>query len=605
MTRTVLMVTCAALLLSACDKKEQAKKAIVRIKAGPAKKSQPSPARKTPARPIKAPSEPKAFHPDYPTPRLAESEAIFLLEEPDRGPVIRAYEYLPEQGLKWTSHFHCESDLGRVVCGKVRPRGFIKSGGMGWQMGKRGGVPVVARKSFMGRTERTVALEGGVRGRPRHMILLDGRGVVRWSRHFNSEGTRFSARGRTGENKLKGCGYLTLTRDRKGRVSEATCTQWTGGPMKDARGVVRTRFKRDRYGLVLEELRLDEEGKPTVGDDGYHRRTVKRDLNGHPEEERFFDARGFPVMDANTGCHGWRIDTNALWVTRGKVCLGADGKPAPDNQNVCGYTYEYDGKACRVRQTNLMLQGKRCQRPSKQFVYTVDAFCGRLKRVCLTGKGKRVSCGTRQAAEFRYRRDDKGQVISTTHFKADLQPGKDTSCSAFEVRRTHDERGNEVSRSWFGVGDKPMDCWGTGFHRYVNEYDEAGRITRRRFLDVNGEPTTNLGCAVRKFTYDNYDHTVASEDRGSDGKLTAELGMATKRYIYDAGHRNFGMLLFDARGEAATYKGCFTGQRCTKKPWHALRITRKPNGAVDKNLFFDKSGQLIDAIDCDKELCWR
>lgn len=601
------MVACAALLLSACKKKEEAKKAVIRLKAKPAKKSKPTPARKAPAKPKKPkPAEPKPFHPDYPTPRLAESEAIFLLEEPDRGPVVRAAPATPVQGLKWTSHFHCEVDLERVACGKVRPKGFIKSGGVGWRVGRRKGRVVVARKGFISRTALTVILEPAKKkGRVRRMILLNGRGVVRWSRHFNTEGTRFSARSRTGENELDGCGYFTLTRDKKGRVTSSTCTQWTGGPMKNAMGVVRTEFKRDRYGLVLEERRLDEEGKPTVGDDGYHRRTIKRDSDGRKEEERYFNAGGFPVINARSGCYGWRYDTNALWVTRGKFCLGAAGKPASGHQGVCGYAYDYDGKACRIRQTNLMLKNGRCTRPSKQFVYTVDEHCGRLKRECLTGNGKRTGCGTRQAAEFRYKRDDKGQVISTTHFRADRQPGKDTSCSAYEVRRTYDARGNEVTRSWFGVGDKPVDCWGTGFHRYVNTYDDAGRTTERRFLDTQGNPTTNLGCALRKFTYDNYDHTVATEDRGKDGKLTAQLGMATKRYIYDAGHRNFGMLLFDAKGEAATYKGCFTGQRCTKKTWHALRITRKPNGAVDKNLFFDNKGQLIDTIDCGKELCWR
>ena len=599
MNRPILLLVVLVLVLPGCTKKAEETKALPidrgRQLAETAKNKKPPP----------KPVADKPYHPDYPTPRLAESEQIFLLEEPDRGPVVRTFAAPSTEGLSWSFNTHCELGVDRLICGPRLARAAAQTLRHFWRVGRRKDKTVLAEQRFGPRVERTVIIEPGEKGRTRRMILLDSRGEVRWSRHFDSKGLRYSSRHRIGTNQLKGCGYLALTRDRKGAVTQVACTQWTAGVMKDTQGVVRTRIKRDRHGLEVERRRLDEQGEPMSGHDGYHRKVTTRDKLGRPGEVRFFDTKGFPVMDASSGCHGWRHAYGPRGLKERKICLAAGEMPAGDNQGVCGYRWEYDGRGCKVRQVNLVLRNASCRHRSKQFDYTVDERCAQLSKICLSAKGKRTNCGTSQPAEFRYKRDAKGQVLSTTHFKADHQPGKDRSCLSFEVQYKYDARGNEVARSWFGSGNKPKDCWGTGFHRYTNEVDDAGRISRRRFFDPAGKPTTNLGCEVRSFTYDNYDHLVETEDRAKGGKLSQELGMTRKRYIYDAGHRHFGMLLFDAKDEPSAYSGCFTGQRCTTKKWHALRITRRPNGAVDKNLFFDKAGQLIDTINCAKELCWK
>ena len=606
MIRMMLLVVALALVLPGCSKKQEAKKADALTRVKPVKEPPPPPpsARTAPGRDSQ-PREARPPHPDYPTPKLAESEAIFLLEEPDRGPVVRAMEVPSTEGIKWSAHTHCELGAERVVCGPSLAKKDIQTPRRFWRVGRRKGRQVLVEKRFGPRVESTLIIEPGQGGKTLRMVLLSSRGVVRWSRHFDSKGTRYSSRRRSGENELKGCGYMALTRDKAGRLAGVTCTQWTAGMMKDTQGVVQTLFKRDRDGLEVARIRLDEGGEHMVGHDGYHQRVTTRDRLGRPGEERYKDLKGFPVMAAGSGCHGWRHAYNEQGLKERKICLAAGEKPAGDNQGVCGYRWEYDGRGCKVRQVNLMLKNGRCTRASKHFVYTVDEYCDRLSKVCLDASSKRTICGTRQPAEFRYRRDEQGQITATTHFKKDHKPGQDVSCSSFEVRYAYNDRGNEVRRAWFGPGNKAKDCWGTGFHAYANEVDDAGRIIRRRFFDSAGRPTTNLGCAVRSFTYDNYDHTVETEDRDAKGKLSAQLGMARKRYIFDGGHRNFGMLLFNARQEPSAYSGCFTGQRCTKKKWHALRISRRANGSVAKNLFFDGDGQLIDSIDCAKTLCWK
>jgi len=543
----------------------------------------------------------KPHHPDYPTPRLAESEAIFLLEEPDRGPVVTTAAAPRPAGLKWTTHAHCIMGHDAVSCG---PAGRAAPAAVNWRLGRRKGRVVLGEARVGPRAVSRYLFERGDKGLLQRLIKVSDRGVVQWSRHFDARAASYSARKLNGANALSGCGRMALSRDGQGRVSAATCMQWTVGSMKDKDGVVKTTYKRDRKGLVLERARMVDGDTKAVGHDGYHKVVITRDSAGRPVTRIYQDDQGFAAMDTGTGCYGWRIAYDSRGLKVKQTCLGPTGKPARDGHGVCGHTRAFDGRGCLVRQVNLKLSGGRCVKATKRFDYEVDARCGRVRRTCMTSSGKRTTCGTRQAAEFRYTRDARGRVTSIKHFRADRQPGKDTSCSAFEVRHKYDDQGNEVERSWFDSGARPIDCYRTGFHLYRNKYDDAGRLTSRRFFDKKGAATTNLGCAVRSYSYDNYDHTVETEDRDKAGALVDELGMARKRYIYDAGHRNFGMLLFDAQGEPARYRGCFTGQRCSKKAWHALRVMRKPSGAVSENLFFDRNGQLIDTINCRKELCW-
>ena len=80
--------------------------------------------------------------------------------------------------------------------------------------------------------------------------------------------------------------------------------------------------------------------------------------------------------------------------------------------------------------------------------------------------------------------------------------------------------------------------------------------------------------------------------------------MSIKRYLYDEGHRDFAKLLFDVSDKRARYTGCFTGQDCPNKAWHAVRVRRQANGKGIGNLYFDADGQLMATLDCVKKRCW-
>jgi len=91
----------------------------------------------------------------------------------------------------------------------------------------------------------------------------------------------------------------------------------------------------------------------------------------------------------------------------------------------------------------------------------------------------------------------------------------------------------------------------------------------------------------------------------ADGKLVPSFGAAIRRELYDAAHRRFGVLLFDVAGKPARYEGCYTGSTCPDGDWHAVRIVRRRDGSVEKNLFFDAGGQLTATQSCTTMPCFR
>lgn len=602
-----LVVLTVAALSGGCERKrEQPKKSLQQRRSISTKVKRKVDRRKPPRKGLLPEKGP---HPDFPTPRLARTEKIFLLEEPDRGPVVTTASVPDEQGLRWSSHDHCEIDHDRAACGPAARSGKLPGARRYWRVGRRAGRAVLVREHFGPRVEATLILEWAQqKGSPQRMIQLDALGTVEWSRHFVSGGIQYSSRRLNGSNALAGCGYIRLERRGEGPAQRVTCLQWSGAPMHDTSGVVTTELKRDRRGFVVSKRMLGKEGKPVADHHGVHREVIRRDASGRVVSRRYYDLEGFPVLSLLQGCFGWRYRLTPRGLLQDQICLDAQGRPMTDTVGVCRYSYAYDGRGCRTAVLDYGLtkdKGRTCGRLFKRIAYEVSPRCQHLVKYCEDGEDKRVRCKTGHPAEYRYRRDEEGRVISVRQFGPDRQPAGDPNCKAFERRNRWDERGNLAAETYHGVAGQPVECSKTGYHGVLHAYDEAGRSTEDRFIDVKGKPGTNLGCAVRTFRYDNYDHLVESINHDAGGQVIEVLGMSYRKTIYDEGHRVFGFLLFDKGRKPAAYRGCFTGRTCPPRPWHAVRVMRRPNGSVSSNLFFDRDGQLIHTVDCGKHLCWK
>ena len=546
----------------------------------------------------------KVPHPDFPTAAKANSEGIFLLEEPERGPVV-ATMTMPDLGvLKWRTHTWCEVGHDGVDCGPERPDAARAEAH--WRVGSRAGKVLVATERFGPRVDQTLLFERAANGQMLRMVALDSYETVTWSRHFDATAHRYTSREATGGNMLRGCGQIQLVRNKGDSALLVGCRQWNGEAMVDTNGVAFTRLERDKHGLVRARVHQDKAHRSVDGHDGAHKVVLERDDQGRPLTTRYFDLAGFPVLAGPHGCYALRRTWDKRGLLAGRACLDAEDKPTADIKGVCHTDYKRDGRGCKIGALERK-PGKRpgaCREVMRDTAYQTDHRCAVVTSICRNGSGARVACGLTEPAEYRYVRDDRGRIVSVQHFDAAQQPAGDASCHAFEIRKVWDERGRQLQSTFHGAAGEPVECSRAGYHGLKYERDDAGRVQTQRFIALDGSPGSNLGCSSRHFRYDNYDHTFEVINYGEDGKLKDVLGMATKRYLFDEGHRDFAMLLYNAKGEAAQYTGCFTGQQCPKELWHAVRARRQANGKVTANVYFDADAQLVATFDCAKKRCW-
>ncbi len=549
-----------------------------------------------------APQAERRPDPDYPTAALAGTEELFLLEEPPRGPHVTDVK-LPERGqLKFTEHAYCELTGSRLVCAAAKPK---LPAAMRWSVGRAGERVVLAeRVSPTGHVLETLLFDwDAASGKLKRLTAFEEHGLIDWVRTFNPPGERYMERSLTGANDLPGCGFMSV-KPSPGRT-ETDCLQWNGNPMRDTNGIAATQARFDAAGFVVERVRLGLDKKPAVGHDGVSKTLYTRDPLGRVLVELNVGLDGKPAISTSEGCAGHRQEYDDRGLEIRDTCLGKDGNPATADEGVAVTTMEYNEDGCVVVRRSWDRDGK----PTHvRGVYGMqiedDATCNELSTTCVGEDSQPVACGPGEPARYDMERDDKGRVVSIKHREPDGDPGRDPEYGAFELRKSWDPLGNLVEESCWGPSGEPIECDHTGFHSEKIVVDDAGRTRTVRYFDVDGNPSSNLGVAVRRYTYDNYDHISKIDGFDESGDVVEALGMASQKRLYDSSHRLFALLLFDRNGKPAHYSGCFTGRDCPTRDWHAVRIFRGDNGHVTKNEYFDADGKLIDTLDCDTHRCW-
>ena len=550
-------------------------------------------------RDITSPLPLKGPHPHYPTAAAAGTDKIFFLEEPDRGPKAPAsYSPPPRASLTWTTHPYCEVDPLGVACstGKV-------TASNSWRVGRAKGV-VIVEKLRGDTVDETTAFVSGPDGARAQRLHLDAASMIDEASLFTAPG-RFSGRRRGGGNALPGCGLFAYDEDKQHHIHELRCLQWLGDPMRDTSGVAVRRFTYDAHGFVADEQRFGLDGAPINDTSGVQRVVYTRDADGRVTLEQHFDADAQRVT-ATSGCAGYRRvwSTNATLVTR--TCLDLADQPTRSGDGITTEHFDYVAIGCRskTRYTDAAGNPAVDHGGIAGFDYTLDARCQVTSRVCLNAAEKRTSCGIGDPPETDYTYDERGFPTSIRYVNADGSPGNSAEYHVHELRYTYDAAGNTIELGCFDAFGASVLCSSTGFHAWRATYDDVGRKQTESFLDVKGQPGTNLGVAQRRYRYDNYDHQYEARETDTDGKTIEGHGMAIRHNLYDAAHRLFAVQLLDAQLEAAHYTACYTGATCPRKPWHAMRINRHPSGHVESNEFFDADGQLLETIDCAASPCF-
>lgn len=548
-----------------------------------------------------APGAQRGPHPDYPTAQLAGTDKLFTMVEPQRGPKAPIAMTLPRGGLKWTAHAHCSADITGPVCS---PAVADVPGLWSWRVGKRGADLVVVEERRGARAERTFVYLLRADGTPLQRVRFDAYDRVESALLFKGA-DRYSGRRRNGANALDGCGYHAYKLDPQRRVQEISCLQWRGEPMLDTEGVARTVVERDASGFVIDEARFDLAGQPVPSSEGVHRTRTERDASGRPAIERFRGVDGKPVASTQ-GCYGRRIERDAQGSPSRLVCLDAADRPTAQPSGVSAEVYRVDAQGCRTGVRYLSLRGTPAATSERihAFDYDVDERCAITARTCLDLASQRKECTPGGPARTATQYDAAGNAISVKHYDERGNPSHDVAFHAFELARTYDRLGNQLTQSCRSVDGEAVSCPNTDFQAIHSTYDDAGRETSQSYRDEGGAPGGNFGSYKRSYKYDNYDHLVETLNHDEGGALTEAYGVAIRKDLFDTAHRRFAVLLYDRDGDPSNNPGCFTGATCPSRPWHAVRIVRRKDGTVEKNQFFDAGKKLIDTKFCSTTPCF-
>jgi hypothetical protein len=544
--------------------------------------------------------------PDYPTPVVAGTKDLFLLEEPVRGAHVTEVALPAAADLAWTEHAYAELDAAGFAVSAAGPA----TGGIRWRVGREDGrIRLVEALRPDGNAVSRWVLEWTASAPPKLRLLatLDAYGTVVETRSYEPAGERYTARELSGANALPGCGAQESVVDERGLASETRCLAWHGTPMYDTSGVRMRRFERDAAGFVVAETCFGKDDEPVADQSSVHRATFERDAAGRVVRTLRFGLDGTPVRSTADGCFGraYRHDGRGFRVA--ETCLDAAGKPAFDPDGVATTASAIDENGCIVAERSLGTAGEptRDDEGVAQRAWVVDAHCAATSLACLGPGGDRAPCRKEGPVLIEYTRDDRGRVVSERNYAGPGVPGEDGVMGIFEERNRFDPLGRRVEQSCHGPTGANVLCGGTGYHAERIVYDDAGRVAEERFRGIDGSPASNLGTSIRRFEYDSYDHLSVARELDAAGQPIEGDGLASRTQLYDQGHRLFAVLLFDRDERPARYTQCFVGVDCPDVPWHAVRIVRSADGKVVQNLFFDADAQRIETMDCTEHRCWE
>lgn len=286
----------------------------------------------------------------------------------------------------------------------------------------------------------------------------------------------------------------------------------------------------DANGRITQTVWTDEAGNMTAGPEGYA--SVRYSYKGKTEvTEKYFGVDGTPFRTAE-GCCGKRTTLDGKGRPVQIDWLDAAGEKTLNVRGYASVTMTYTGFGETALVTYLGLNKRAVMVPSLGYASVLTEFSnGRMTaRTYRDEKGKPVDSAEGyavvkqklnkkyQVIRIRYAhaddspatgpdgwyrcimdRDDAGRILSIKYYDVGENLTDRGASYAWEERSYPDENTVEITR-YDMSGNKVADASGVATVVRVMQDD---RVSRERFLDVNGQPTVNeLGAGTVVYGYD-------------------------------------------------------------------------------------------------------
>lgn len=395
---------------------------------------------------------------------------------------------------------------------------------------------------------------------------LDERGFAQVTRNLNALGSPQPDRfGRT---------QSTTKRDADGWPIEET--EEILDPNKDDRAdqgtatrVTRTvRFEYDERHNVAATAVFDGNGRPIRFPDnaaypGAHRIEVEWDDRDRPTRLVFRGPEGEPVPVER--CFERRRSYDERGGLAVDTCIGSDGRPAPDAEEVVEQQFEYDERGLRTVDRSLGRGGV----PVRETVRMTWNDAGDLVAQQWVDETIQGTDGQPVVVRSRaFECDERGRRVALRSLDAEGRPVAPQGFAT--IRYTYDDHGQPLSKRYEGPDGKPVDSTGDEFRGVslvTYEYDAYGFMVGQRFENARGQPVDSPYAAAEvRWTVDQMGRVLEEFERPVGGESPVPHpnwpGSVRRQYRYDADGNVVEERAFDGEGHpSAAVTGEFVVHR--------------------------------------------
>lgn len=253
-----------------------------------------------------------------------------------------------------------------------------------------------------------------------------------------------------------------------------------------APGTFLTKKSYDNHDNVIEEAFFDRYGKASVNSSGIHRKVLEYNERNQVVSESYFGVDGRLTVLASDRYSSVHKDYDARGVVVKVSYFGEDGKPVLNKQGYSIQEIEFnsDNKVSRMRFSGV--DGK----PTSPSVLVPERSYG-------------------------YDKWGNTDYEATSDGYGNLYVDPLTGYAA--VRKTFDSRGNVLSESYFGIGEKPVSVAGLDYHKIDRKYDDRSHLVEYQYYGTDGSAVAVDGISRVKITYDADNNKAREECFGQDG----------------------------------------------------------------------------------------
>jgi tRNA A-37 threonylcarbamoyl transferase component Bud32 len=367
--------------------------------------------------------------------------------------------------------------------------------------------------------------------------------------------------------------------DDRGRRIGISALGVDGKPALYKQGYHRWMSKLDDRGNVIEYTYFGIDDKPCRIAEGYHCVKKQYDTRGKQTEATYFDTDGKPCLYKD-GYHrlATKFDDNGKQTET--AYFGLDGKPCLHTEGNHRFTMKYDERGNEIERSYLDLNGK---------PFVIKAGYARMTQK-YNNANKVVEksfwiLDHTGALVLDRREDDAKHILEKALYTPEGKPRWNEFGNHRWINE-FDERGRIVAASVLGVDGKPT-VFKPGYHRWANKLDERGNVIEAAYFAIDGKPFVFAeGYHRNTRKYDARNKQIESAFFGADGKPC----------LHTEGHHRWTALYDEKSNLLETSSWGLDGKPALNKDGIARKTYRRDTeGRLLETAFFDVDGKPVAA----------